>query len=96
MSHMNKIKISKIKEDIKNYIKLGKRLMDDKKAPKVSKILLGMAVAYFFIPIDIIPDFIPIIGHLDVAMIIPSLIFAAITFIPKETFSAHYKKVFKK
>ena len=73
-----------------------KSLKRDKKVPKISRILIGLAIAYFFMPIDIIPDFIPVIGHLDDAIIILSLISVAIKFIPKEIFSEHYKEIFKK
>ena len=90
------ITFSKIKKNIKDYINLAKSLKRDKKVPKISRILIGLAIAYFFMPIDIIPDFIPVIGHLDDAIIILSLISVAIKFIPKEIFSEHYRRIFKK
>ncbi len=48
------------------------------------KIIIGIAIAYALSPIDIIPDFIPVIGYLDDLIIIPALLSIAIKMIPKE------------
>ena len=52
--------------------------------PKAAKILLGAAVGYTLLPFDIIPDFIPFIGHIDDALIVPLLVIAALGMIPPE------------
>lgn len=62
--------------------------MNDVRTPKLSKFLLGLAVAYAVNPIDLILDFIPVIGYLD-DIIIPLLIFIALKFIPKELIKEH-------
>jgi len=41
------------------------RLMLDKRVPAKRKLMVGGIVAYMMLPFDIIPDFIPIIGHVD-------------------------------
>ncbi|HAL44460.1 MAG: hypothetical protein A2Y12_19000 [Planctomycetes bacterium GWF2_42_9] len=89
-----KVFFRKIIKDTKNYITLAKKLKDDKRVPKASKILLALAIGYFLLPIDLIPDFIPIIGHLDDLIIIPTLIFIAIKLIPKEVFDENYRQIF--
>ena len=50
----------------------------------IPKIIIGIAIAYALSPIDIIPDFIPVIGYLDDLIIIPALLSLAIKLIPKE------------
>ena len=52
--------------------------------PGLSKWLLLLAMAYALSPIDIIPDFVPILGHLDDPVIVPALIVLALWMIPEE------------
>ena len=41
------------------------------RTPKTAKWLAGGLIAYAVSPIDLIPDFIPVLGHLDDAVILP-------------------------
>lgn len=50
--------------------------------PIAPKLISGVAVAYALSPIDLIPDFIPILGYVDELVILPALIWLAIRFIP--------------
>jgi len=50
--------------------------------PWFAKMLLGLAVGYALLPFDLIPDFLPIIGHLDDLVIVPGLIWLALRLIP--------------
>jgi uncharacterized membrane protein YkvA (DUF1232 family) len=43
-------------------------------------------MAYALSPIDLIPDFIPVLGYLDDLFIIPALIALAVRLIPKDIF----------
>lgn len=52
--------------------------------PVLAKILLGLAVGYVLLPFDLIPDFIPVIGHLDDLVIVPALVILALKLIPAE------------
>ncbi len=52
--------------------------------PWLPKVIAVVAVAYAFSPIDLIPDFIPILGLLDEAIILPMLIWLAVRFTPQQ------------
>lgn len=54
----------------------------DKRTPTAAKILIGITVGYLLSPIDLIPDFIPILGLLDDLIIVPALIAMSIKLIP--------------
>ncbi len=50
--------------------------------PTIPKILAFLAVAYAFSPIDLIPDFIPILGYVDDLILIPIMVFLILKIIP--------------
>jgi uncharacterized membrane protein YkvA (DUF1232 family) len=54
----------------------------DKRTPLAAKILIGITVGYLLSPIDLIPDFIPVLGILDDLIIVPALIALSIKLIP--------------
>ncbi len=54
------------------------------RTPHTSRFLLGAAITYAVSPIDLIPDFIPVIGHLDDVIVLPVLIWLALRLIPKD------------
>lgn len=52
--------------------------------PWYTKILTGVVVAYAFSPIDLVPDFIPILGYLDDLVLVPLGIVLVRKLIPEE------------
>ena len=58
--------------------------MRDARTPRASKVLAWLVLAYALSPIDLIPDFIPVLGLLDEALLLPGLIWLAIRAIPLE------------
>ena len=57
--------------------------------PWHAKALAALALVYALSPIDLIPDFIPVLGYLDDLIILPALIALTIHFIPKDTFERY-------
>lgn len=78
---MNKWRV--FAKTIKSQLAYYKELAREPRTPRLSKWLIGIAIAYLVSPIDIIPDFIPVIGYLDDLIIVPCLIGLAMLFIPK-------------
>jgi uncharacterized membrane protein YkvA (DUF1232 family) len=56
----------------------------DARVPWYAKVLIAFVVAYTFSPIDLIPDFIPVLGYLDDLIIAPLGIALAIRMIPQD------------
>ena len=56
----------------------------DPRTPWYAKLIAFVTIAYAFSPIDLIPDFIPILGYLDDLFIVPAGIALAIRLIPVE------------
>ena len=55
----------------------------DSRVPVLAKIIIGLVVAYALSPIDLIPDFIPVLGFLDDLLLLPIGIWLAIRLIPQ-------------
>lgn len=54
----------------------------DQETPAMAKAIIIAAIAYATSPIDLIPDFIPVLGQLDDLIILPALIALALRMIP--------------
>lgn len=54
----------------------------DQRTPLVAKLLAGAVAAYALSPIDLIPDFIPVLGYLDDLLIVPLGIMSAVRLVP--------------
>lgn len=62
--------------------------MKKKETPVLAKIIAGLTVAYALSPIDLIPDFIPVLGYLDDIILLPALVALTIRMIPSDVFDA--------
>jgi uncharacterized membrane protein YkvA (DUF1232 family) len=56
----------------------------DPKAPMLVRILAGLVAAYALSPIDLIPDFIPVLGYLDDLLIVPLGLLLVMRLMPEE------------
>jgi uncharacterized membrane protein YkvA (DUF1232 family) len=61
-----------------------RRLLSHPRTPRATRVLLGAAIAYFLSPIDLIPDFVPVLGQMDDLLILPGLIWLALRYVPAD------------
>ncbi|MBI1174053.1 MAG: DUF1232 domain-containing protein [Sideroxydans sp.] len=61
----------------------------DPRTPWYAKALALVVAAYAVSPIDLIPDFIPVLGYLDDLVIVPLGIFLVVRLIPPEVMEEH-------
>jgi uncharacterized membrane protein YkvA (DUF1232 family) len=55
---------------IPDCVALVRDLLRDPRVPRRHKRLLGVLIGYVALPFDLVPDFIPIAGHLDDALVV--------------------------
>jgi len=75
-------RLKAISQRFKQELRVYRLVLQDPRTPKLAKWLLGLAVGYALLPFDLIPDFIPVLGHLDDVIVIPALVFLAVKLIP--------------
>lgn len=56
----------------------------DPRVPWYAKVFLALVVGYAFSPIDLIPDFIPVVGLLDDMVVVPLGVIVATKMVPGE------------
>jgi len=56
----------------------------DPRVPRLAKVLAIFTAGYALSPIDLIPDFVPILGYLDELIILPAFIYLTIRLIPPD------------
>ncbi len=87
---------TKWKEKVKNLKKdtyiLYLALKSDS-VPWYSKLFIGLIVGYAFSPIDLIPDFIPVLGYVDDMILLPLGIILAFKMIPSSVIEELRAKV---
>lgn len=57
-----------------------------KDTPVPAKIIAALTVCYALSPIDLIPDFVPVLGYIDDVILLPALIALIIKLIPNDIF----------
>jgi len=79
--------------ELKKKLTLYRLVLKDPRTPRLPKVLLWLAIGYTLLPFDLIPDFLPVIGHIDDVIIVPLLVVLALRLIPVEVIEDCRKKV---
>ena len=77
----------------KRELSVYHRVLADQRTPRSAKVFLALAIGYLCMPFDLIPDFLPLVGQLDDAIIVPCLVYLAFQFIPTELIAEHRARV---
>src|SRR5918996_1950029 len=70
---------TKVQQELKVY----RRVMLDNRTPRRARWCLAIAFGYLALPFDLIPDFIPGLGHLDDVVIVGGLVWVALKMVPE-------------
>ena len=77
-------RLASLARALKREIVFYRLVATHERTPTLARLTIGAALAYAASPIDIIPDWIPVIGHLDDLLIVPGLLYAGIKLVPDE------------
>lgn len=66
--------------------------LKDEDTPVIAKVFAAVAVAYALSPVDLIPDFIPVLGYIDDVILLPMLIAITVKLIPKDVWARCQKE----
>lgn len=78
-SKLRSLRVGLVKE-----LEVYRLILKHDRTPRVTRLLLGGAVAYALSPVDLIPDWIPVLGHVDDILIVPALVWLSLRFVPAD------------
>ncbi len=65
-------------------LRLARALLEHAQTPRASKWLLAAALAYAATPIDLVPDWLPVVGHVDDFVVVGLLFWMAWRLVPAD------------
>lgn len=75
---------------VPNLTRLFSGLVRDPRVPLRAKLVLGVTAVYFAMPIDLVPDFIPVAGQLDDAIVAAFALRYVVGTTPREIVAEHW------
>lgn len=81
------MKLKERAQKLKNDIPSVFLALKHRRTPVLAKVLAAVAVCYMLSPVDLIPDFIPVLGSLDDLILLPALIALTIKLIPGDVWA---------
>jgi len=74
-------------------LKLLRAVWKDPRTPWYARAVAALTVAYAISPIDLIPDFLPVIGYLDDLLIVPAGFWLAARLVPRQVWDEHRRRI---
>lgn len=75
-------KLREFQRGFREELQVYRLILRHERTPRITRVFLGAAIAYALSPIDLVPDWIPVVGHLDDVLIVPLLIWFGLRFVP--------------
>jgi len=76
------MRLREVARRLRDELEVHRLVLRHPLTPRSAKIFLGLGLGYMLLPFDLIPDFIPVVGHLDDVVIVPLLFLAGIRRVP--------------
>ncbi len=86
---MVKLSLRQVRRGLARRVRFYRALYADPRTPRRARFFFWLALGYLALPFDLIPDFIPLLGHLDDVLIVPLLLWLAVRAVPDEVYAAH-------
>src|SRR5262245_17361750 len=86
--------LQQIAQTLRQRLVFYTALYHDPRTPWSARLFLWLALAYVAMPFDLIPDFIPLLGQLDDALIVPVLLLLAMRWVPADVYAEHYQRLY--
>jgi uncharacterized membrane protein YkvA (DUF1232 family) len=75
---------------VPDVLRLLRRLASDRSLPRGVRVRLGLAVAYLAVPIDLVPDVLPVVGLLDDALVVALVLRAVVRAAGPDALARHW------
>ena len=79
-----KNKLLGVRDGLAREFRVYRLILKHGRTPRATRLLLGAAVAYALSPVDLIPDWIPVLGHIDDVLVVPALVWLSLRFVPAD------------
>ena len=74
---------------LRRKLRLARALLADRRVPLLARAILPALVLYLAMPLDLIPDFIPVIGYLDDVLIVLAAAWLFLRLVPAGVLEGH-------
>jgi len=74
---------------VRRKLRLAGRLLADHRVPLLARALLPLLVLYLAMPLDLVPDFIPVLGYLDDLLIVLAAAWLFLRLVPPGVLEGH-------